>query len=61
MNDTLQVFTANDTLTFNPLNRDDAGEYRCNASFDSPYLIGTHYVIQSFNITVMSKCKPGDQ
>ena len=52
---------ANDTLTFNPLSRDNAGEYRCNASFDSPYLIGTSHVTISFNITVTSKCKLGDQ
>ena len=51
---------ANDTLTFNPLSRGDAGEYRCTGSFDSPYLIGTHYVITSLNITVTSKCKFGD-
>ena len=51
---------ANDTLTFNPLSRGDAGVYRCNASFDSPYLIGTHYVMTSLNITVTSKCKFDD-
>ena len=56
-----QVHTTNDTLTFNPLNRDDAGEYSCSASFDSPYLVGTRYVIQSVTITVMSKCKLDDQ
>ena len=61
MDDMSQVRTANDTLTFNLLSRDDAGEYKCNASFDSPYLIGTRYVIQSFNVTVMSKCKLDDQ
>ena len=57
MDDMSQVHMASDTLTFNPLSRDDAGEYRINASFDSPYLIGTRYVTQSFNITITSKCK----
>ena len=52
---------ANDTLTFNPLSRDDAGVYRCNVRFGSPYLIGTRYVMTSFNITVTSKCKLDDQ
>ena len=50
-----------DTLTFNPLSRDNAGEYRCNVRFDSPYLIGTRYVMTPFNITVTSKCKLDDQ
>ena len=58
--DMLQDFIANDTLIFNPLRRCDAGEYRCSASFDSPYLIGTRYVTTSFNITVTSKCKLDD-
>ena len=62
MDDMLQVPTANDTLTFYPLSRDNAGEYRCNASFDSPYLIGTRSVIsQSVTITVMSKCTLDDR
>ena len=57
MDDTLQGTIADNTLTFNPLSHDYAGEYRCNASFDSPYLIGSQYVMTSFNITVTSKCK----
>ena len=57
MDDMFQDLMANDTLTFNPLSRDDAGEYRCNVSFDSPYLIGSQYVMTSFKITVISKCK----
>ena len=61
MDDMLQDPMANDTLTFNLLHRDDAGVYRCNTSFDSPYLIGTHYVMTSFNIMVTSKCKFDDQ
>ena len=61
MDDMVQGTMADDTLTFNPLSRDDAGEYRCNVSFDSPYLIGTHYVMTSFNITVTGKCKLDDQ
>ena len=43
---------AYDALTFNPLHRNDTGEYRCNVSFDSPYLIGTRHVTTSFDITV---------
>ena len=61
MDDMLRGTLVDDTLTFNPLSRDDAGVYRCNVSFDSPYLIGTRYVMTSFNITVTSKCKLDDQ
>ena len=57
MYDMLQNPTPNDTLTFKPLSRDDAGEYRCTASFDSPYLIGAHHMMQSFNVLITSKYK----
>ena len=53
--DSMDRRIANDTVTFNPLSRDDTGEYRCNVSFDSPYLIGTSHVTTSFNIMVTSK------
>ena len=61
MDDMVQGTIADNTLTFNPLSRGDAGVYRCNVSFDSSYLIGTHYVMTSFNITVTGKCKLDDQ
>ena len=61
MDDVFQDSMVNDTLAFNQLSHDDAGEYRCNVSFDSPYLIGAHYVMTSFNITVTSKCKLHDK
>ena len=61
MDNMVQGTMADDALTFNPLSRDNTGEYRCNASFDSPYLIATHYVMTSFNITVTGKCKLDDQ
>ena len=57
MKDMFQGPMANDTLTFNPLSRDGAGEYICNTSFHSPYLAEIHYVMTSFNITVTSKCE----
>ena len=61
IDDMVQGTMADDTLTFNPLSRGDAGVYRCNVSFDSLYLIGTRYVMTSFNITGTSKCKLDDQ
>ena len=59
--DDIQGTIADDSLTFNPLHRDEAGEYMCTTSFDSPYLIETRYVMTSFNFTVTSKCKIDDQ
>ena len=40
------------TLTFNPLRRDDAEEYRCTSTFSSPYLTGSRTVTQTRTLTV---------
>ena len=40
------------TLTFNPLRRDDAGDYRCTSTFISPYLTGSRSVTQTRTVTV---------
>ena len=42
-------------LTFNPLNQDDAGEYRCTISISSMYFTGT--LMETLNITVASKSR----
>ena len=43
------------TLTFNPLSRNDMGEYRCTSNFASPYLIETRTVIQTVTVSVNGK------
>ena len=43
------------TLTFNPLTRNDTGEYRCTATITSPYLIETQTVMESTIVTVNCK------
>ena len=48
-------YSRNPTLTFNPLRRDDAGEYRCTSTFFSPYLTGSRTVTQTIVVTVNSK------
>ena len=41
------------TLTFNQLRPDDAGDYRCTASFDSPYLTVTQREIKRVRVAVL--------
>ena len=48
-------YSRNPTLTFNPLRRDNAGEYRCTSIFSSPYLTGSRTVTQTRTVTVTSK------
>ena len=45
------------TLSFNPLSRDDEGEYRCTTSIRSPYAIRTltEIVTTSFTVFRMHK------
>ena len=42
-------------LLFDPLSRDDQGEYRCTTTITSPYLTGNHSRTMVKNIVV--KCK----
>ena len=51
-------YSRNPTLTFNPLRRDDAGEYRCTSTFSSPYLTGSRTVTQTRTLTVNSMYTP---
>ena len=50
-------YSRNPTLTFNPLRRDDAGEYRCTSTFFSPYLTGSRTVTQTRILTVTGELK----
>ena len=54
-------YSRNPTLTFNPLRRDDAGEYRCTSTFSSPYLTGSRTVTQTRTLTVNRKKIQYDQ
>ena len=41
------------TLTFNTLRPDDAGDYRCTASFDTRFLNGTQRLTESVRVAVL--------
>ena len=41
------------TLTFHPLSPDDAGDYRCTASFDTRFLTGTQRVTDTVRVAVL--------
>jgi hypothetical protein len=43
------------TLTFSQLRPIDAGEYRCTATFASPYLTGTYTATGSVTVAVVRK------
>ena len=45
----------NATITFNPLRRSDAGEYKCSTTIGSPYLTGTHTVTKTMMVAVNRK------
>ena len=41
------------TLTFNQLHPDNAGDYRCTASFDTPFLNGTQRLTESVRVAIL--------
>ena len=41
------------TLTFNQLRPDDVGDYRCTASFDTPFLSETQTVTETVRVAVL--------
>jgi hypothetical protein len=43
------------TLTFSRIRPSDAGEYRCTATFESPYLTGTYTTTGSVTVAVVRK------
>ena len=43
------------TLSFNPLSRDDEGEYRCTTNIMSPYLTSNRTRVNSTSFTVIRK------
>ena len=50
-----ELLSRNASLTFNPLRRDDEGDYNCTSTITSPYLSGTRTIANSINVTVGSK------
>ena len=40
-------------LTFNPIRPDDAGDYRCTASFDTHFLTGTQTLTETVRVAVL--------
>jgi hypothetical protein len=43
------------TLTFSQIRHSDTGEYRCTATFESPYLTGTYTTTGSVTVAVVRK------
>ena len=45
------------TLSFNPLSRDDGGQYRCTSNIMSPYTAGSLTEVGTTSFTVLRKHK----
>ena len=43
------------TLSFNPLSRDNEGEYRCTTNIMSPYTTGSLTEVETTSFTVIRK------
>ena len=50
-----EVIATSNTLSFPTLHLSSTGEYTCNVSVESPYLIDVINITKSYNITLESK------